>query len=203
MKETFAPIIEAVRKKAIENHVPIVRKNTLERLLNICQERNAKRVLEIGTATGYSALNMLALENDLHLTTIEKEEARYAEAKENFAMADATERVSQILGDAGEEIQNLCKEGQTFDLVFLDGPKGQYSRYLPIILDLLTDGGVLFADNILLGGLLKDDGLVTHKNRTMVRNMRDFLEKIQNHPNITSKIYEIDDGFAVCEVKKP
>ncbi len=202
MIETFALIVEAVRKKSIENHVPIVRKNTLERLLKTCQERNVKRVLEIGTATGYSALNMLAIDAELHLTTIEKEEARYAEAKNNFVLAGVSDRVTQILGDAGEEIGKLCQEGKTFDLVFLDGPKGQYSRYLPVLLEMLPNGGVLFADNILLGGLLKDDSRVTHKNRTMVRNMREFLEKIQNHPNLTSKIYEIDDGFAICEVKK-
>lgn len=191
-------IISKIKTKAKENFVPIVRDKTLEMLIDACKECGANKVLEIGTATGYSGLNFLTLEN-LHLTTIEKNIERYTEAKSNFDDAGVGERVTQILGDAGEELEKLTNLGSQFDFIFLDGPKGQYLHYLPKLEKLLAGGGVLFADNILLGGLMTDESRVNHKNRTMVRNMKIFLEKISTSEELETSIYEIDDGFAICK----
>lgn len=192
--------IQLVKAGAKEKFVPIVRDKTLDALVETCKNGNVKKVLEIGTATGYSGLNMLTCKN-LHLTTIEKNELRFAEAKANFENAGVCNRVNQICGDAGEEIDRLAERGEEFDLVFLDGPKGQYLKYFPTIKKLLKTGGTLFADNILLGGLLYDEARVNHKNRTMTRNMREFLQNLKNDKDFSTQIYEIEDGFCISQKK--
>ncbi len=196
LKET----IKFVEKKAKENFVPIVRDKTLEALLEKCRELDAKHVLEIGTATGYSGLNMLLIDG-LYLTTIEKNCQRFEEARDNFVLAGVESRVNQILGDADEVLQQLLQSGNLFDLVFLDGPKGQYIKYLPYITKLLRHGGVLFADNTMLGGLIKNDSKVNHKNRTMTRNMKAFLNEVACSKDFETEIYEIEDGFTISKKK--
>lgn len=198
MKNSLIEIIAKVKCKAKEDFVPIVRDNTLEKLIQICRECNVKQVLEIGTATGYSGLNFLTIDN-ISLTTIEKDINRFEEAKLNFENAGVSEMVTQILGDAGEELKKLVNSDSQFDFIFLDGPKGQYLHYLPYLNQLLVRGGILFADNILLGGLINDESRVNHKNRTMVRNMKKFLDKIMYSDEFQTEIHEIDDGFAVCK----
>lgn len=193
-------IIEKVKKQAKENYVPIVRDETLKMLLKVCKENQVKNVLEIGTATGYSALNMLSIEG-IKITTIEKNEQRVKEAKLNFEEAGVGDRITLVNGDAGEILKNLVEANKKFDLVFLDGPKGQYVRYLANIKILLREGGILFSDNILLGGLIKDESLVNHKNRAMVNNMKKFLDEIKTGDDFNSKFYEIEDGFAISEIK--
>ncbi len=200
MTDKLFETIKQVKDHAQKNYLPIVRPKTLEKLIDTCKERSVTSVLEIGTATGYSGLNLLTIPN-LLLTTIEKEETRFCKAQENFALAEVNNRVTQICGDAGEVLQSLADEGRKFDLVFLDGPKGQYIKYLPNITRLLNNGGIIFADNILLGGLLNDESRVTHKNRTMVRNMKEFLSKISDERYFKSQIYQIEDGFAIVEIK--
>jgi len=190
--------IREVKQHAKENFVPIVRDQTLEKLIDICKNLQKGKVLEIGTATGYSGLNILTTQG-LTLTTIEKNKERFQEARQNFIDANVESRVNQILGDAEEVLKNLDEKAEKFDLIFLDGPKGQYLRYLPIIKNLLAEKGILFADNILLGGLIYDESRVNHKNRTMVRNMKGFLEQIKCDNCFSCEIYEIEDGFAICK----
>lgn len=193
--DNIISVIEKVKREAKENLVPIVRDKTLETLISICKEHSVNKVLEIGTATGYSGLNLLTVAKSL--TTIEKNIERYEQANKNFKDARVSSFVSQLLGDAGEILCSLNEKGEKFDLVFLDGPKGQYVKYLPSIKSLLKSGGVLFADNILLGGLIKDQTRVNHKNRTMFNNMKAFLSNIQECQEFKTNIYEIEDGFSI------
>lgn len=195
--EKIEKIIEEIKQKARENLVPIVRDKTLNHLNQITATIQPKKVLEIGTAVGYSGLNMLHY-GAKHLTTIEKNDERYSSALQNFEMADVKTRVRAIKGDAIDVLQNLKEEDEKFDLVFLDGPKGQYIRYLPFIKELLADGACLFADNVGVLGLVEHAELVTHKNRTMVRNMQAFLKDIQNDDSLSVEIFDVDDGYAVC-----
>ena len=188
-------IINSVRENAKKNKVPIVRDKTLNALIDTCIKHNVKNVLEIGTATGYSGLNLLTVADKV--TTIEKNILRFEEAKQNFENANVGERVKQVCGDAGIELEELARQDEKFDLIFLDGPKGQYVRYLPSIMQLLNQGGILFADNILLGGLIKQPSRVTHKNRAMYNNMLAFWSEIQGLDCLTTKIYEIEDGFSI------
>lgn len=193
--------INEIKKKALENHVPIVRDNTIEKITDIIKENNCQSILEIGTAVGYSGIVMLSCSNAI-LTTIEKNHERFEEAKNNFDKCDLTSRVCQIEGDAYEELEKLCLAKQKFDFIFLDGPKGQYIKYLPFLKNLLNNKGILFADNILMGGLLENENQVTHKNRTMVRNMKAFLFELQSDKDFITTLYKIDDGYTITKLKQ-
>lgn len=191
-------IIKKIKTTAKGNFVPIVRDKTLLAMLDKIKIVQPKRILEIGTAVGYSALNMLVV-SSAEVTTIEKDVARAQQARENFLEAKVGERVKLINGDAIEVLERLTKERETFDFIFLDGPKGQYIKYLPLILQLLTDDGVIFADNVGLLGLVADSEKVTHKNRTMVRNMQAFLQQVKDNKELKTEIFDIDDGYAIIQ----
>ena len=145
---------------------------------------------------------MLLSNEDIAITTIEKDRVRYNNAKENFAEAGVEKRVNAILGDALDEIEKLNEGNAKFDFIFLDGPKGQYIRYYPILVNLLKEGGIIFADNVLLGGLLNDKKEVTHKNRSMVNNMKLFIKTMEEDARFITKEFDIDDGFLICKLKK-
>lgn len=192
--------MEKLKQYALNNYIPIVRDNTAQCLIMKCNEIKPKKILEIGTAIGYSALLMLK-SCDGEVYTIEKNQERFNEAKENFKKFCVQNRVRMFLGDAIEVLEKLEKAGEKFDLIFLDGPKGQYIKYFPFIKAMLNQKGVLFADNILVHGLVKDEEKVTHKNRTMVRNMKAFVDNLLNDTDFETKIYEIDDGYSIS-IKK-
>ncbi|MBE7074313.1 MAG: O-methyltransferase [Clostridiales bacterium] len=191
-------IICSIKASAKENFVPIVRDNTLDVMLELIEKTQPKRILEIGTAVGYSALNMLA-RCDGDIVTIEKNEDRARQAQSNFKQALVEERVKLLEGDALDVLNGLNEEGEMFDFVFLDGPKGQYIRYLPVILKMLNDGGIIFADNVGLLGLVADSEKVNHKNRTMVRNMQAFLTAVKTDTSLNTEIFDIDDGYAIIQ----
>ncbi len=199
--EKLDKFIKELSIYAHENFIPIVRENTLQKLLEVLKKENYKNLLEIGTAIGYSGIRMLAENSKFILTTIEKDEKRYLEAKANFQNTNLNDRVELILGDAEKELKILLDNGRKFDFIFLDGPKGQYIRYLPTLKKLLNKGGTLFADNVLLGGLIKDESRVNHKNRTMFNRMKEFVNTILNDNDFDSQIYEIDDGFIIGKLK--
>ncbi len=200
--ERIEEVLKKLKEEAKENFVPIVRDNTINKIVSLLNKKKCKDILEIGTAIGYSGIIMLLQNDKSFLTTIEKNEKRYKEAQQNFLKTGLNDRTTLILGDALEEIAKLKVKGQKFDFIFLDGPKGQYIKYLPYLKTLLKGGGILFADNILLGGLLKDQKKVTHKNRTMFNNMKAFLSDIQKDNDFETTLYDIDDGFLIAILKK-
>lgn len=194
-------MIEEIKKKAIENHVPIVRDKTIKKIIELLKVSQTKEILEIGTAVGYSGIVMLS--NSLaNLTTIEKNHERFIEAKNNFTNYNLLDRATLIEGDALEELERLVKDNKKFDFIFLDGPKGQYIKYYPLIKSLLNNKGILFADNILMNGLIEDSSRVNHKNRTMVRNMKSFLNQLKEDKDFSTTFYNIDDGFAISQFNK-
>ena len=199
-----APLSE-LEEKALAENVPIIRPMT-QNLLLFFMELNAPRsVLEIGTGVGFSALLMeSALPEGGRITTIEKDPARAAEAAEHFRSFGAgPDRIRLIQGDAQEAIEALAAEEQeSCDLIFLDGAKGQYIRYLPVLLSLLRTGGVLITDNILKGGELLDSRYaVTRRNRTIHRRMLEYLDALCGDPQLRTILLETGDGMAVS-VKK-
>ena len=189
--------IEQLRQKSRENFVPIVRDKTLQKLLSLIKEKQPNRILEIGTATGYSAINMLRSCNGA-IVTIEKNEQRAEEARQNIKDADFEERTTLICGDALVVLNDLSNNKEKFDFVFLDGPKGQYIRYFPLIKSMLVAGGIIFADNVGVLGLVNHSEKVTHKNRTMVRNMQAFLRALQEDIDFNTQIFDEDDGYAIA-----
>lgn len=199
--EKIQEIIEEIKAEAKKNFLPIVRDNTLKHLNELISQNKPKKVLEIGTAVGYSGLNIL-LSGGKSLTTIEKNEERFNQAVENFNRAGMQDAVRAIKGDAIAVLQQLKERSETFDFVFLDGPKGQYIKYLPLVKSMMEDGAILFADNVGVLGLVAHSELVTHKNRTMVRNMKAFINQVEGDDDFSTNIYDVDDGYAICVYKQ-
>lgn len=191
--------IAKIKEKAIENYVPIVRDETIKTIIDLLKSKDCKRILEIGTAVGYSGIMMLS-NTDAALVTIEKNHNRFLEAKDNFKSCGLEERVTLIEGDALEELQKLAIKKENFEFIFLDGPKGQYIKYFPYLKQMLNKGGLLFADNILMSGLMEDESKVNHKNRTMVRNMKAFLDTLQKDCDFKTQLFKIDDGYSISEL---
>ena len=187
--------------KSRDDYMPFIRDKSAKVLFEICQTEKPKNILEIGTAVGYSALLMLEGAKESFVTTIEKDEKRAQEAKVNFEKNGVKERVDLIVGDAGEVLPQLEDEGKEFDLIFLDGPKGQYLRYLPHLKKMLCKGGLLVADNVLLHGWVKGEEFVKHKHRSMVVNLRKFLKCLEEDHDFDSKLLEIEDGITISRKK--
>lgn len=188
-----------IKSKAILNHVPVVRDETIKTIVEIIKENQFKNILEIGTAVGFSGIVMLD-GSDANLTTVEKNHDRFIEAENNFKMCGFQDRVCQIENDALAAVQNLAQKQEKFDFIFLDGPKGQYIKYLPYLKSLMQEKGILFADNLLLGGLVNDPSRVNHKNRAMVKNMKSFITAIQNDKDFKTEIFDIDDGYSISRL---
>ncbi len=185
-----------IREFAKENFIPIVRPNTGKLLIEKVKEINPSQILEIGTAIGYSGI--LMLENSrAKLTTLEKDEKMKNIALKNFEKEGFNDRVTLIFGDAIDFIE---KENQKFDFIFLDGPKGQYPKYLPHLLKMLNVGGMIFCDNVLFGGLVLSEGIVEKKHRTIVNNLRLFLKMVKDNDKIESELIDLEDG--ICLITK-
>lgn len=188
--------MKEIKAEAKQNYIPIVRDETAKKLEEICVQYQPNKILEIGTAIGYSGIKMLKNCNAV-LYTIEKDEKRAIVAKENFNKYNVSERVIQFVDDAQKTIEILLEQNEKFDLIFLDGAKGQYIKYYPILKNLLISGGILFCDNIYLQGMVKQEGKVPHKHRSMVNNLRKFIEALKMDKDLDTKFYDIDDGFSI------
>ena len=191
--------LEEIANRARKGYIPIIRDNTAQALINVCKEKNPKKILEIGTAIGYSGL--LMLQNcQAFLYTIEKDEQRLAEAEKNFKLFGQEARVKLILDDALIALEKLCKDNEKFDLIFLDGAKGQYIKYYPLIKKLLNHDGILFTDNIYMHGMVKSEEKIAHKHRSMVVNLRKYIELLKNDKDFTTNFYDIDDGYSISKL---
>ena len=181
---------------ARKTDVPIIRRE-MQSLLRVLLAMNSPRqILEVGTAIGFSALFMSEYApEDCHITTIEKYEKRIPLAKENFKKAGREDRISLLEGDAAEILKEL--EGP-YDMIFMDAAKAQYIHFLPEILRLLPQGGVLISDNVLQDGdIIESRFAVTRRNRTIHARMREYLYEIKHNVNLETVILTLGDGTAV------
>ena len=190
------PFLDEIEKEAIEGQVPIIRKSMQSLLKFILAYAKPKNILEVGTAIGFSALLMSEYApEDCHITTIEKYEKRIPLAKKNFARAGKTEQITLLEGDATEILRQL--EGP-YDLIFMDAAKGQYINFLPDILRLLPEGGLLVSDNVLQDGdIIESRFAVTRRNRTIHARMRDYLYELKHHPQLETVILPVGDGVTL------
>ena len=190
--------LDKIKKEAIENHIPIMMDDTLDKIKEIIGKRKLHRILEIGTAVGYSALCFEdLLDNDGIIDTIERDEERCAKAKENFELMKV-KNINLYEGDAYEIIQTLDNK---YDMVFIDANKGKYDFYLDHALRMLDKDGIIFADNILYKGYVMS-GYNLHKQRTAVTHLRNYIKKSTEDDRLESKIYEVGDGLEVTTWKK-
>jgi predicted O-methyltransferase YrrM len=190
------PLLEEIERKAREDHVPVIRREEQAFLRTMVAMKQPERILEIGTAIGFSALVMAsAMPEGGHITTIEKFEKRIPEARENFRRAGEEKRITLLPGDAGEILAGLSGP---YDLIFLDAAKGQYIRWLPDILRLLPAGGVLLTDNVLQGGeTALSRYAVERRDRTIHTRIREYLWEITHSASLTTAVVPTGDGIAV------
>jgi len=193
-------ILNRIEKEALEGNVPIIRKETQSLLKTLVELTRPARILEAGTAVGFSALLMaFAGDKNSKITTIENYEKRIPVAKENFKLAGMEDRITLLPGDACEIMKDL--EGP-FDMIFIDSAKGQYIHMLPDAKRLLSTGGLLVSDNVLQDGeVIESRFAVTRRNRTIHARMRDYLYELKHDEELETSIIPIGDGITIS-VKK-
>ena len=186
--------ISARRKDALSRGTPVADDETLQFLLLTLAAVKPTRILEIGTAVGLSTVAMLYECQNARVTTMELEEERYLEAKQNFADFDVSDRVTAHLGDAGE-ILAMMDGG--FDFVFLDGPKAQYEKYLFDLKRLMKKGAVLFADDVLLYGWVSGEEPTPQKRHSIVDKIRSYLDTVTKDRDFITSVLNVGDGVAL------
>ena len=202
-REPLPKPLEELERKALSEDVPIIRSGTRDMLRFLLRERKPKEVLEIGTAVGFSALCMREyLPKSSHITTIEKVEMRLKEARRNLEMLDEDDRITLLEGDAAKVLKQLLTKGKSYDFIFMDAAKGQYINWLPDILRLLRDGGLLMSDNVLQDGTIMESRYaVERRDRTIHERMREYLYTLKHMDEFETSILPVGDGVALS-VKK-
>ena len=190
--------LEKIKQKALEEHIPIIMDDTLEVVDKILKEVKPTKILEIGTAVGYSAMCFSEyLQEGGKIDTIERDEERMAEAKINIKNVGVEDKIKIYEGDAVEILSTLKEQ---YDVVFIDAAKGKYPFFLKEALRMIKSTGVILADNILYKGYVMSD-YNKHKQRTAVRNLREYIKEVTENPNIETEILEVGDGLAVSKIK--
>ena len=190
--------INLIKQKALEEHIPIIMDDTLEVIGSILEKNKPNKILEIGTAVGYSAIcfSKYLAENG-RIDTIERDEERIKEAKINIKDMDLGNVIQIYEGDAVEILPTL---NEKYDMVFIDAAKGKYPFFLKEALRMLSENGIIFADNILYKGYVMSD-YNKHKQRTAVRNLREYIKEVTENDNLETEILEVGDGLAISKLK--
>jgi predicted O-methyltransferase YrrM len=192
--------LETLELEAIQTRVPIIRKETQSLLRFLIQLSCPTKILEVGTAIGFSALFMEEVNPvNCQITTIENYDKRIPIARRNFELANKNDRITLMEGDAQRILPTL--EG-SFDFIFMDAAKGQYLHFLPLVLQLLKPGAIIVSDNVLQDGdIIQSRFAVTRRNRTIHKRMREYLYSITHNEELTTTILTVGDGIAIS-VKK-
>jgi predicted O-methyltransferase YrrM len=193
-------ILDAIEREALDSYVPIIRKEMQSFLKMLLAMTRPMRILEVGTAIGFSSILMAEYgPKGCVITTIENYEKRIPIAQENFRRAGKDAQISLIPGDAAEVLPTL--DGP-FDLIFMDAAKGQYIHFLPQILRLLAPGGTLVSDNVLQDGdILESHFIVKRRNRTIHKRMRAYLYELTHHSDLVTAVLPVGDGITVSTKK--
>ena len=190
--------LEKIKQKALEEKIPIIMDDTLEVIDEILSKDKPEKILEIGTAVGYSAICFSKyLKENGRIDTIEREEDRVIQAKENIQRAEVEKRINILFGDAVEILPTLKDK---YDVIFIDAAKGKYPFFLKEALRMLNSNGIILADNVLYKGYVMSD-YNKHKQRTAVRNLREFLKELDENEELEVKVLEVGDGLAIARKK--
>lgn len=188
--------LKTIEEEALRDHVPIIRKDTQELLRILLKMKKPERILEVGTAIGFSSVFMKENSPEsLRIDTIENYPPRIVRARENLKKADPEGKIVLHEGDAAKILPGL----QTpYDFVFMDAAKGQYIHFLPEILRLLRPGAILFSDNVLQDGDIFESRYgIRRRNHTIHDRMREYLYVLTHHDSLDTVILESGDGAAV------
>lgn len=191
--------LEKIKQKALDEHIPIIMDDTLEVIAKYLKEIRPNRILEIGTAVGYSAMcfSEYLAEGGI-IDTIERDEERIKEAKINIKNVGVDDKINIYEGDAVEILPTL---NEKYDAVFIDAAKGKYPFFLKESLRMIKENGIIFADNILYKGYVMSD-YNKHKQRTAVRNLREYIKEVSDNPKLETEILEVGDGLAISKIRR-
>lgn len=200
LNEGNTPLLEQIEREAKESFVPVIRREMQSLLKLLLAMKRPQRILEVGTAVGFSALLMAEYNPAVgHITTIENYEKRIPIARANFARAGKEGQITLLEGDAAEILKELSG---SFDFIFMDAAKGQYIHFFENVLRLLAPGGILVSDNVLQDGdIIESRFAVTRRNRTIHKRMRAYLYELTHHEQLTTSVLPVGDGVTVS-VKK-
>ena len=195
------PFLEELEKNAKADYVPIIRREMQSLLKLLLAMKRPVRILEVGTAVGFSALLMAEYNPaNCEITTIENYEKRIPIARDNFVKAGKDQMIKLLEGDAAEVLKTLHGP---YDFIFMDAAKGQYIHFFDDILRLLAEGGILVSDNVLQDGdIIESHYAVTRRNRTIHKRMREYLYELTHNENLTTAVLPVGDGVTVSVKKK-
>lgn len=195
------PFLDELECSALSEGVPIIRKEMQSFIKTLLALKKPQRILEVGTAVGFSTLLMCEYSQpEMHITTIENYEKRIPKARENFRRAGRESQITFLEGDAGQILKELSG---AYDLIFMDAAKGQYIHYMPEAVRLLADGGILMSDNVLQDGdIIESRFAVERRNRTIHSRMRDYLYELKHSNVLETSIIPLGDGVALSIKKK-
>lgn len=194
-------ILDQIEKEALDSYVPIIRKEMQQFLKLLLAMKCPMRILEVGTAVGFSSILMAEYDPvPCEITTIENYEKRIPIAKENFIRAGKEKQIMLLEGDAAQILPTLT---ETYDFIFMDAAKGQYIHFMPDILRLLGPEGTLVSDNVLQDGdIIESRFAVTRRNRTIHKRMREYLYELTHDEHLVTAVLPIGDGVTVSTWKK-
>lgn len=190
-------LLQEMETFAADHHVPIINERGRGAFIEVVRTAKATRVLEIGTAIGYSTL--LIAENSapgVKITTLELSAKRYLEAAAYIARSPYAGQIEELQGDAGQLLVELAARGEKFDFVFIDAAKGQYVDYFRKVQPMLTDNATILADNVLFRGYVRSQEKPPRRYKTIVKRLREYIELVTTPPFVT-EILENGDGLAV------
>ncbi len=189
-------VLDEIEREALDSYVPIIRKEMQSFLKLLLAMNRPKRILEVGTAVGFSSILMAEYApKDCKIITIENYEKRIPIARANFVRAGKEKQITLLEGDAADVLKTL---EEPFDLIFMDAAKGQYIHFMPDILRLLKTGGTLVSDNVLQDGdIIESHYAVTRRNRTIYKRMREYLYELTHREDLVTAVLPVGDGITV------
>ena len=192
-------IDQEIRKFGKDNKVPITLDDTLNFLIETINKHNCKQILEIGTAIGFGSISMAENTNCEHIDTLEIDNVRYEIANENIKEKKLEGKITTHIIDARQYLENCTKK---YDFVYLDGPKGQYINYLPLICPILNPNGIIFADNLHFHGMVTGEIPTPKGCRAMIKGLKNYIHEITTNPKYETTIHNIGDGVGITMVKQ-
>ena len=188
--------LKKLKEKALKDNIPIMQDDGIEFLISFIEKKNIKNILEIGTAVAYSAIRMALVSEDIHITTIERDEIRYLEALKNIKNFNLEERITLLFNDALNIEMN-----EEYDLIFIDAAKGKNEDFFTHFEKNLKSDGYIITDNMGFHGYVEmnEEDIPSKNIRSIVRKIKDYIYFLENNMQYKTIIYKIGDGIAVTE----
>jgi len=194
--------LEKFRLECEERQLPIIHKEVGQFIKLVINQLNSKNIIEVGTNVGYSSIFMShVMNNEGKVVTLERSEKFYNEALENIKKFNLGKNIEVFYGDAVEVLDNINEMNRNFDMAFIDAAKSYYTTFFDKCAKMMKSGGIIISDNVLYQGMIATDDLVVRRKKTLVRNMRNYLEYISHDDRYVTSVLPLGDGLAVTLIK--